>query len=303
MRSILLICSLFLFGCKKADDTIDTALPRPTPIIDHGIFERQGHRGCGGLMPENTIPAMIKAVELGVTNIEMDLAITKDNKVIVSHDPFFNQHISTKPNGDPVTAAEQYSHKMYQMTYDEVKTYDVGSRYLVSYPQQQKIAAPVPLLADLIDEVEKYCIQKNLPQIKYNVEIKSNPVTEYVYYPSVKDYVELLMDVVRTKNIEARLNVSSFDLRALRYIHTNYPTISTTLLSNNMLNMETEVSSLGYYPQYYGVNYSTITPLLVTKAHSLGMKVIAFTVDTKASIAALKSAGVNGIISNYPNLF
>ena len=91
-------------------------------------FDKQGHRGCRGLMPENTIPAMITALGLGVTTLELDVVITKDKQLVVSHEPFFNHEIATKPNGELVTEAEEKSLNIYQMTYAEVRKYDVGMR-------------------------------------------------------------------------------------------------------------------------------------------------------------------------------
>src|SRR5688572_19248957 len=89
-------------------------------------FDKQGHRGCRGLMPENTLLAMLKASDLGVTTLEMDAVISKDGKVVLSHEPFFNHEITTKPNGAFVTEAEERSLNLYQLSYDEIKRFDVG---------------------------------------------------------------------------------------------------------------------------------------------------------------------------------
>src|SRR4051812_10994337 len=91
-------------------------------------FDKEGHRGCRGLMPENTIPAYLKAIDIGVTTLEMDAVITKDSQVVMSHEPFFNHEITTKPDGSYVTEAEEKSLNIYRMTYDEVKPYDVGMK-------------------------------------------------------------------------------------------------------------------------------------------------------------------------------
>src|SRR5215204_58213 len=103
---------LLLQGCgasKNATTTMST-------------FDTQGHRGCRGLMPENTIAAMLMAIDLGVTTVELDAVISKDKEVVVSHEPFFNHEISLKPDGQPVTPAEERSLNIYQMTYDEIRT-------------------------------------------------------------------------------------------------------------------------------------------------------------------------------------
>src|SRR4028118_1791878 len=76
-------------------------------------FDREGHRGCRGLMPENTIPAMLKAIDLGVTTLEMDAAFTKDKKIILSHEPFFNHEITTKPGGGFIDQKEEKTYNIY----------------------------------------------------------------------------------------------------------------------------------------------------------------------------------------------
>src|SRR5580765_1503590 len=133
-------------------------------------FDVEGHRGCRGLMPENTIPAMLKAIDLGVTTLEMDVVITKDNKVVVSHEPWFETEITTKPDGSFVNPVEAMQLNIYQMSYDEVLKYDVGMKPHPRFPQQQKMKVVKPLLSDLIDSVEAYLVKKNLPKVRYNIE-------------------------------------------------------------------------------------------------------------------------------------
>src|SRR5438477_12423519 len=87
--------------------------------VSFPVFDIEGHRGCRGLMPENTIPAMMKALELGVSTLEMDAVITKDGQVILSHEPFFNHEITTKPNGQYVTEQEEHDLNIYKMTFAE----------------------------------------------------------------------------------------------------------------------------------------------------------------------------------------
>src|SRR5688572_22072486 len=114
-------------------------------------FDAQGHRGCRGLMPENTFQAMKEALDLGVTTLEMDIVFTKNMQPVLSHEPFFNHEITTKPDGTYVTEAEERSLNIYKMSYEEVKTYDVGLKPHPRYPHQKKLAACKPLLSDLLD--------------------------------------------------------------------------------------------------------------------------------------------------------
>ncbi len=132
-------------------------------------FDLQGHRGCRGLMPENTIPAMLKAIDLGVNTLEMDVCITKDSQVIVSHEPFFNHEITTKPDGSFVTEAEEKGLNLYRMDYAEIIRYDVGLKPHPRFTQQQKIAAVKPRLVDLIDAVDAYCTSKKIKPVRFNI--------------------------------------------------------------------------------------------------------------------------------------
>src|SRR4029077_9698263 len=146
------------------------------PLGDSGVFDKQGHRGCRGLMPENTIPAMIKALNLGVTTLEMDVVITKDKKVVLSHDQWFAEEITTKPDGSYMGPREERKFNIYWMTYEDVKTFDVGMKPHPRFPQQQKFKAVKPLLADLIDSVQQYMSTSKRPFPYYNIETKCLPV-------------------------------------------------------------------------------------------------------------------------------
>src|SRR3954464_12088059 len=118
-------------------------------------FDIEGHRGCRGLYPENTIIAFMEAVKLGVNTLEMDVVVSKDGKLVVSHDPTLNPDICSTPDGKPVSTGI----RIYNLTYDEVKTYDCGLRGNPKFPDQYKTAAFKPLLSDVIDSVEKYIQQ------------------------------------------------------------------------------------------------------------------------------------------------
>src|ERR1700754_3858617 len=136
---------LFIVACIVA-----CHVTQKTEKVGLPSFDKEGHRGCRGLMPENTIPAMMKALELGVTTLEMDAVITADNQVVLSHEPFFNHEITTKPDGKLVTAQEEKSLNIYKMTYAQTQQYDVGLRPHPRFPQQQKLKATKPLLKEVI---------------------------------------------------------------------------------------------------------------------------------------------------------
>ena len=267
-------------------------------------FDLQGHRGSRGLMPENTIPAMIKAIDLGVTTLEMDAVVTKDKQVILSHEPFFNHEITTKPIGTYVTEAGEKSLNIYGMTYAETQTFDVGLKPHPKFKQQQKMKATKPLLSAVIDSVEAYCQSKNLHRPFYNIETKTKPSTDNLYHPAPSEFVELLMDVIQNKKIEDRVIIQSFDPRTLQYLHAKFPGIKTALLIEDFDKrvLDVQLQELGFTPTIYSPAHILVNPALIKACHDKGMQVIPWTVNDAQKMKALKDMGVDGLITDYPNL-
>ena len=268
-------------------------------------FDTQGHRGCRGLMPENTIPAMINALDLGVTTLEMDAVITKDNKVVMSHEPFFNHEITSKPDGSYVTEPEEKSLNIFLMTYDEVKKYDVGIKPHPRFPKQKKMNVVKPLLSDLLDSVQNYVAIHKRPLPYFNIETKTTPATDNVYHPEPAKFVETLMSVIKEKRIQERVIIQSFDLRTLQYLHDKYPSVKTAMLIEDYdkRGLKDQLKALGFLPTIYSPEYSLVTEDLVKSCHGQKIKVIPWTVNDKVTMDKLKALGVDGIISDYPELF
>jgi glycerophosphoryl diester phosphodiesterase len=276
-----------------------------SPTVTIPTFDKQGHRGARGLMPENTIPAMRKAIDLGVTTLEMDAVISRDNKVVVSHDPFFSWEISTTPEGKTFSASEEKKYNLYAMGYAEIRKWDVGMKPLLRFPRQQKMKAYKPLLEELIDSVEQYTKAKKLPAVQYNIETKSDPKLDGVFQPGPEEFTDLLMAVVKKKKIEGRTIIQSFDERTLQVMHRKYPKVRTAYLVEGADHdpIDKQLAKLGFLPSIYSPEYIMVTPELVKYCHSKGIKVIPWTVNDKQKIELLKNMGVDGIISDYPDLF
>lgn len=268
-------------------------------------FDKQGHRGCRGLMPENTIAAMLKAIDLGVTTLETDAVITKDKKVVLSHEPFFNHELSTKPDGTPVTEAEEKSLNIYRMDYSEVEKYDVGLRPHPRFPKQQRVAAHKPLLSEMINSVEVYCRINHKPLPQYNIETKSQAATDGQYHPLPPEFVELLVAVIIEKKITERVTVQSFDIRTLQYLHEHYPAFKTVLLIEDFdkKSFALQLKDLGFIPTTYSPAFQLVTPLLVKQCKDAGILLLPWTVNNIEKIKELKAMGVNGVISDYPDIF
>lgn len=268
-------------------------------------LDKQGHRGCRGLYPENTIPGFLKAIDLGVTTLEMDLVITKDKQVILSHEPFFNHEITTLPNGEFISESNERGFNIYEMPYSEVKKYDVGLKVHPRFLQQQKVKANKPLLSDVIDSVEIHVQTKQKQPVYYNIETKIQPQTDNVYHPEPKEFVDLMMAVILEKKIENRVIVQSFDSRSLQYLHQNYPTIKTALLIEafDKKSFEKQIEDLGFIPTIYSPAQELVDMNLVQECRSKKIKLIPWTVNDLETIRKFVALGVDGIITDYPNLF
>jgi len=265
----------------------------------------QGHRGCRGLYPENTIQAMIKAIDLGVSTLELDVVITKDKQVILSHEPFMSAEISTNPEGKTITASEEKTYNIYQLDYAAVQTWDVGLKPHPRFPEQEKTPAKKPLLADVIDAVEAYIRKHNLAPVQYNIETKSDPEGDDLFHPKPAEFVNLVLAVIQSKGVTTRTIIQSFDVRTIQLVHTQYPEIKTAFLVEKISakKLKTQLNALGFIPTIFSPAYQFVDQKLVDNSHRKGMKVIVWTVNTLPEMQKMLNLGVDGIISDYPNLF
>lgn len=300
---VLALGIFFAFASSKKNTTMNSGPQKTSPTSRN--FDKQGHRGCRGLMPENTIPAMINAIGLGVTTLEMDVVITKDKQVILSHEPFFNHEITTKTDGSFINEKEEKNFNIYKMTFAETQQFDVGLKPHPRFPQQQKMAVHKPRLADVFEAVKTDMMTRRRPFPYYNIETKTNPATDNVYHPAPAEFVELLMAVIKEKQLEDFVIVQSFDFRTLQYLHQHYPAIKTAMLIEDYdkRSLEDQIKALGFTPTIYSPAYVLATEAVIKKCHDQNIKIIPWTVNDKKEIERLKLLGVDGIISDYPDLF
>lgn len=297
LLTLTLFGALWLGGCKNSQPA---ARQEPAPLP---AFDTQGHRGSRGLMPENTIPAMRKALDLGVTTLEMDCHITADGQVVVSHDPHINHLYARTPEGRDFTKAESEQYTLFKMDYAQVRKFDNGSKFYDLYPRQQKVKSYIPLLGELIDSVQAYSKAKNRPQPFFNIETKSSAKGDNLLHPNPETFVKTLMAVIEKKKITPYVTIQSFDPRTLQVLHRLYPHVRTAYLVSNKKPVGEYFQELGFKPTILSPNFKLVTAELVQQCHDQQVKVIPWTVNTAEEIARLKALGVDGIISDYPDLF
>ncbi|MCB4799542.1 glycerophosphodiester phosphodiesterase family protein [Neotamlana laminarinivorans] len=257
----------------------------------------QGHRGCRGLMPENTLPAFKKAIELGVNTLELDVAVSHDGVVVVSHEPFLSRVICLDIEGNPIPEEDDMKYNLYQMTFDSIKQFDCGLKMHPRFPEQEKLKAYKPSL----DEVFKMAKQLN-PEIKFNIEIKAKPNFDEVFTPKPKEFVALVLKVIEANNAFAETNLQSFDLRVLEEIKKQSPKMKVAILIDEDENITTKLNSLSYKPEIISPYYKLLNTNNVEAFKRENYKVIPWTVNSLESMETMINYKVDGIITDYPNV-
>lgn len=264
---------------------------QPKPII-----EVQGHRGCRGLLPENSLQAFAKAVDLGVHTLELDLAVSKDGIVVVSHEPYMNPVICYKPDGTEISEDETKQFNIYQLTFEEIQKFDCGSKLHPDFPNQQLLTVSKPSLGQVLRIIEN----KN-PIIKYNIEIKAQPDYDGIFTPEPKEFVQLVLEQINKFGVFERTNLQSFDLRVLEEIKRQAPTMPVAVLVDGDENILEKSSALSFKPEIISPYFQLLNQKTVKTLQSENFQVIPWTVNKLEDMQLMIDFGVDAIITDYPD--
>ena len=261
-------------------------------------FDWQGHRGARGLLPENTIPAFLRALSYPeVTTLELDVVISADNRVIVSHDPWMEPNICQTPTGDTIT--DQVS--LRKLTAVEIGTYDCGQRPHPRFPDQARRPASKPTLAAVFAAVDRYCVQQNRPSPRYNIELKYQPDWEPELVPDRATFVELVLQDIAAWGRPELVTLQCFDPPTLAVIHERDSSIQLAYLDESPGRLVKKMKELGFTPAIYSPWEEPLTPAIIAEAKTLNMRVIPWTVNAVDRMRTLRAQGVDGIITDYPD--
>lgn len=297
---VLFLFLFFLFCCTTCSSTYRSKSNHKQQMQNH--FDWQGHRGARGLAPENTLPSFLKALEFPkIQTLELDLAVSADNQIVVSHEPWMSAAICSTPDGTPVKKEDETKLLLYKMSYAEIAQYDCGKRGNAGFPEQQAMPVHKPLLKDVVEGVKAYCKQHNRPLPRINVEIKSDPNWDGQRIPAPAELAKMVVQEIKALDMAKFSYVQSFDPRVLREVRAIDPKMMIALLVGNPKGMDANVQELGFQPAIYSPHYGLVKAEDVQKAHTLGMKVIPWTVNETAEMQKLIAMGVDGIITDYPN--
>lgn len=284
---------LGFWGCKFFEKKGPTPFPKG--------FDWQGHRGCRGWLPENTIPAFLGALEYPeIQTLELDLAVSKDKQLIVSHEPWFSSAICLKPTRDTFSEAEEKRFRIMDMTAAEIRNWDCGSRGNPRFPKQKKMKAYKPTLREVVLAVRAKYPNRNP---FYNIEIKSAPEYDGIFAPPPSEFAQLVYDELKALDLLEKANVQSFDERPLQALRKIDPALRLALLVENVRGFSKNIEKLGFNPDIYSPYYLLVNKKLVRKCHNHHIKLIPWTVNDSASAKRLLRLGVDGIITDYPGLW
>ncbi len=289
----------------------------PTP--EQPRFDLQGHRGARGHAPENTLAAFDRALDIGVTTLELDIGVTQDGMVVIGHDPKLNPNITRDAQGQWLEATGP---AVNMLTLAQVQRYDVGrikpgTRYAQTFAQQQpRDGERMPTLAALFERVK----QRGDAHVRFNIETKLNP-TDAQATVEPEAFVRALLAVVNAHGMASRVSVQSFDWRTLREVSRIAPQIPTVCLTVRQ-NWQDNIGANGLWTDGITLDaHGGLVPRMVkaagcstwsptfadldatqhAEARRLGLKTVVWTVNQPTDIERMLALEVDGIISDYPD--
>ncbi len=286
-------------------------------------FDAQGHRGARGLAPENTLSSFSRALSIGVHTLELDVGITRDGAIVITHNPKLKPETTRNREGNWLT---ETGPAIYSLALRELTTFDVGriepgTRYHKHFPDQVAVdGARIPTLEELILLVER----SGNKNVRLNIETKISPI-EPVLTPPPGEFVKAILKVVREHAMIDRIAIQSFDWRTLRETQRQAPGVPTGYLTaeqNWLDNIERgkdgnsiwmagldidafdgsvphaiKASNGSIWSPFHG----DITTSDVELAHQLGLKIVVWTVNEMQRMEELIGMGVDGVITDYPD--
>ncbi|KAF0125810.1 MAG: glycerophosphoryl diester phosphodiesterase [Elusimicrobia bacterium] len=254
----------------------------------------EGHRGSRGTHPENTLPAFDEALRAGVEVLELDMGVTKDNIVVVSHDPQVNPLICLGPGG----ARLEKPVPLRSLTLKELKEYDCGSLKNPRFPEQAQVPGTRTPTLDEVFAYVKNSTQPAAARVRFNIETKIFP-GEPLASPPPDEFARLVATVLRKHGMEKRTVVQSFDYRPLLEIKKISPSVKTAqLTAENLLDPDSVMRGSG--ADIWSPYFKWINGDVVKKAQKSGITVVPWTLNSEEEWDRAVSYGVDGIITDYP---
>jgi glycerophosphoryl diester phosphodiesterase len=296
-------------------------------------FDVQGHRGARGLAPENTLPAFERALALGVTTLELDVGVTRDGVVVVGHDPTLNPDLVRGPDGQWLAARGPAIHSL---TYAELQRYDVGrlkpgTNYAARYPEQVAVdGTRMPRLSEVFE-----LVRRSGKRVRFNIETKLSPRSPGETL-AAEPFARAVIEEIRKAGVQSRATIQSFDWRTLQVVQREAPEIATVYLTAQQRFLDNvctgpmagkptvaaadcgdspwtagfQLREHGSVPKLvhaaggriWSPAYQDLDEARMKEARALGLRVVPWTVNDAAQIRRMLDLGVDGLISDRPDL-
>ncbi|MBE7157672.1 MAG: glycerophosphodiester phosphodiesterase [Rhodospirillales bacterium] len=273
------------FSCFVASFALLSSYPSTAFANSDRSIAVHGHRGARAQRPENTLPAFRYAIAAGADALEMDMAVTKDDVIVISHDPMLESPVCSSPD-------EQGKALIRGLTFAEVEKWDCGAVPNPKFPTQTPVPhTPMPTLAQVLDLAAQ-------GSFLYNIETKSFP-EHPDYTPAPAQFVAMFYREVQKRNLQQRVILQSFDWRTLREMKKLDRRIPRSALTDSdrrsfvAIAQEAEATIVSPY-------FTLVTPAKVQEAHQAGLQVVAWTANKPSEWDPLIAAQVDAIISDDP---
>ncbi|MBC6991751.1 glycerophosphodiester phosphodiesterase family protein [Hymenobacter sp. BT491] len=276
-------------------------MPIQSTSAHHHRPQIHGHRGCRGLLPENTIPAFLLALEIGVDAIELDVVISQDGQVVVSHEPWMSAALCFDPKGNRIDPSQEKSLNLFQLPYSIIRAYNCGLSQPERFPNQQTLAVYKPLLQEAIQAIERHCLHLGRKPVLYSIEIKSSPAGDGIFHPEPAAFATLVLQVVRACGVLNRTTFLSFDKRILQHFHQLDKRFSLSLLVEDERDTESHLLELGFMPTVYGPEFTLLSEQDIDYLHEYAIAVVPWTVNDVFDMLHLITLEVDGITTDYPD--
>jgi glycerophosphoryl diester phosphodiesterase len=281
-------------------------------------FDLQGHRGTRGLAAENTMSAFRAALALGVTTLELDVHVTRDGQVVITHDPRLNPAFTRDASGRWI---DEPGPAVIELDLAALQRFDVGrgkpgTRYVQQWPEQKAVDGErLVTLAALFEEVKR----RGAASLRFNIETKLNPNTPDLT-PAAEPFAKAVLEVIAAHGMGSRVTIQSFDWRTLAAVQRLAPAIPTVALTarQNFLDNisdgrwtagQTLAAHEGSVPRMvkaagaavWSPFHGDLTEALLAEAKALGLAVVPWTVNDPAIMERLIDWRVDGLITDYPD--
>lgn len=259
-----------------------------SPIMGQSEYKIFGHRGCRGIYPENTIEGFKKAIAFGVDGIELDVVVNKNQELVISHESYIDTSYCL------TNKIDNESLNIYKMNISEIQDIDCGSKFVKEFPNQLKVKEKKPTYKEFKKELIDY-----QGDILFEIKCDNDLVNEY--FPNYEKYAKIIFEETRYSRHFDKIHFMSFDYRILNELFKIMPDSKYIYLSSNK-EFEKEMKLLNFEPFGVGIDFNIISQKTIDLVHEKKQIIYGWTINDEENSKSLTSMGLDGVITDYPNI-